>query len=387
MGSESFAGKASELLYILEAGTGATQFVNDAVERFVGYRAAEIDELGRPFVLALCHPADRVRLGAHVAALKELPHGASRKVAYRMRHRSGAIVRVQATDTVVDREGDPGGRRILGSVRALGEAAHAGGAEGVGSRLREIVEVQGTQIPELHEVLADLTRVVDRDLTVPLRQLSVLSDLLARQAHLPSAGADQHAELVAMMRAACKQGLDAITHISSMAARRSLAHEEVALAELLQQVIAAQQPLLSELGGQVDTSLACPVVRFPASHVTAITTNLVQNALVHRSPERPPRVTIRSESEGSRVLLEVADNGRGIAPDEAESIFGFAVRGHDAAPGAGLGLYLVRQLLRHMRGGISVESEVGVGSRFRVDFGPHSFPSDPRAPGGAPAAA
>jgi signal transduction histidine kinase len=84
--------------------------------------------------------------------------------------------------------------------------------------------------------------------------------------------------------------------------------------------------------------------------------------------------TIRLEAcvDGGLVHLAVHDTGRGIPPEAVPRVFDkfFQVEHGDkrAAGGAGLGLYIVRQLVEAMHGVVGVESEVGVGSRFQVSF-------------------
>ena len=74
----------------------------------------------------------------------------------------------------------------------------------------------------------------------------------------------------------------------------------------------------------------------------------------------------------TRVVFEVRDTGPGIPPDQMQRVFeaftqldSFATRAHG---GTGLGLAITRQLVRLMGGRISVHSDYGVGSTFRVEL-------------------
>jgi signal transduction histidine kinase/CheY-like chemotaxis protein len=73
-----------------------------------------------------------------------------------------------------------------------------------------------------------------------------------------------------------------------------------------------------------------------------------------------------------RIRIDVEDTGRGIDEDQLEAIFQPFVQvregGKAGVPGTGLGLAIVQRLVRLMGGTISVESEVGSGTRFRLDF-------------------
>jgi signal transduction histidine kinase len=67
------------------------------------------------------------------------------------------------------------------------------------------------------------------------------------------------------------------------------------------------------------------------------------------------------------VRYEVQDNGRGIADRDRERVFElFRRAGPQTTAGEGIGLAHVRALLRRMGGSIDCESQVDVGSRFKV---------------------
>ncbi len=95
--------------------------------------------------------------------------------------------------------------------------------------------------------------------------------------------------------------------------------------------------------------------------------NLIDNAVKYLKPGRPGRIIVRSVRAGSRVTIEVQDNGRGIAPQDHERIFElFRRSGVQDQAGDGIGLAHVRALVRRLGGDITVESTLGEGSTFRV---------------------
>lgn len=97
--------------------------------------------------------------------------------------------------------------------------------------------------------------------------------------------------------------------------------------------------------------------------VLQIMVNLIGNA-VRYSPEGSA-VWIRSETEGDMAVLIVADQGKGIAAEDHERIFGKFERVDQSEPGgSGLGLYISRRLARAMGGDITVDSAPGQGARF-----------------------
>jgi signal transduction histidine kinase len=91
--------------------------------------------------------------------------------------------------------------------------------------------------------------------------------------------------------------------------------------------------------------------------------NLLTNAIRY-SPEGG-MIWIRAEQEGGVASIVIADQGRGIAPEDQSRIFDKFERIDPAEPGGtGLGLYIARRLARAMGGDIEVDSAPGQGARF-----------------------
>jgi signal transduction histidine kinase len=102
--------------------------------------------------------------------------------------------------------------------------------------------------------------------------------------------------------------------------------------------------------------------------VVQILVNLVTNAVKYTPAGGA--ITLSATTTSDAVLIHVADNGPGIPPDKLTSIFEPFVQltsGADSrGGGVGLGLTISRELARAMRGDLTVDSTLGVGSRFTL---------------------
>jgi PAS domain S-box-containing protein len=108
--------------------------------------------------------------------------------------------------------------------------------------------------------------------------------------------------------------------------------------------------------------------------VQQVVLNLLSNAVKFTEPGG--RVTlacaaaVRVAGDGARIRVEVADTGRGIAPDQLDRVFQPFVqvdaRLTRTQEGTGLGLAISRDLARGMGGELSIESTLGVGSTFTL---------------------
>jgi two-component system, OmpR family, sensor kinase len=103
--------------------------------------------------------------------------------------------------------------------------------------------------------------------------------------------------------------------------------------------------------------------------------NLMTNALVHTPPDAS--VTLRLYSEiGNRAVVEVADTGTGLSPEQRDHVFERFYRADEArtrrtdrdASGTGLGLAIVAAIVRAHNGTVEVLSESGKGATFRVSL-------------------
>lgn len=107
-----------------------------------------------------------------------------------------------------------------------------------------------------------------------------------------------------------------------------------------------------------------PVVLCDPMRLSTVFKNLIANAIKYRS-ERPPAIHVSAIEQGGMWRVSVSDNGMGIDPKYAESIFGLFKRLHGRErSGSGVGLAICKEIVEHHGGEIWVESSVGEGSTF-----------------------
>jgi signal transduction histidine kinase len=106
-------------------------------------------------------------------------------------------------------------------------------------------------------------------------------------------------------------------------------------------------------------------VQVDGEQVTWVLRNLILNA-VDAMPDGGT-LAVRTVALGAGVRLEVSDTGQGLTPEECERLFTpyYTTKTH----GTGLGLAIVQSVVSDHKGRISVESEKGKGTTFRIDLG------------------
>lgn len=109
-----------------------------------------------------------------------------------------------------------------------------------------------------------------------------------------------------------------------------------------------------------------PFMNFDKSKLNQVLNNLISNAIKFSYPER--KVTVEAIKDNGTIITSVIDEGQGIPPEDLPKLFKefqkTSVRATGDESSTGLGLAITRKIVEGHGGKISVESEVGKGSRF-----------------------
>lgn len=152
--------------------------------------------------------------------------------------------------------------------------------------------------------------------------------------------------------------------------------EQADMADLVRDVVTAMQPdtahaLMLQAGASLPVYCDRPLT-------SVVVRNLIHNAIKY-SPANEP---VRIETGETRVedipmaWVAVTDRGPGIGVEEQAKIFEphFRRSAHRETQGMGIGLYLARRICQNQGGSLTMESQVGVGTRFVVTL-PSSAPA------------
>jgi two-component system, OmpR family, sensor kinase len=154
-------------------------------------------------------------------------------------------------------------------------------------------------------------------------------------------------------------------------ARAGVAFEPTDLRTVAEEVVHALEPLAGERGVGLELLPGEPVVARADGHlVETVLGNLVENGLKYTPSGGMVTVSVARSAAGADAVLTVTDTGIGIAPAEQALIFERFYRVDKARSratgGAGLGLAIASEAASLLGGKISVTSEPGRGSQFRL---------------------
>ena len=151
--------------------------------------------------------------------------------------------------------------------------------------------------------------------------------------------------------------------------RRVIAPEPIDLAALVEASVGAIRHIVDDRGVAVRVERPMPPLVADRLALDQILSNLIENATKYLQPGRPGSITVSARTAGARVIIAVADNGRGIDPRDHQRVFDlFRRSGTQDQPGEGIGLAHVRALAYRLGGTIDVESALGEGATFRVNL-------------------
>jgi signal transduction histidine kinase len=153
--------------------------------------------------------------------------------------------------------------------------------------------------------------------------------------------------------------------------RRVLAPELLDLNQIVDNIRDSMAHRLEETDATIQIEGTLPRIVSDRVAVEQILSNLIENAVKYRHPDRPVFVSISGSAAPDRVWISVADNGRGIDPRDHERVFDlFRRSGTQDQPGEGIGLAHVRALAYRLGGTITLRSALGEGATFRLSLPP-----------------
>jgi signal transduction histidine kinase len=216
---------------------------------------------------------------------------------------------------------------------------------------------------------SDLISEMVHELRTPLTSIVAYSELLMRD----DLNADQVHSFVETINQESTRLTNMINDFLELArlqsGRARLAHEPVDIGSLVHDCLSVMKPQADQKNIQLEVQAphGLPPLEGDRNRLRQVLMNLLGNAIKYNMPNG--RVSTEARAVDNAIHLTVADTGRGIPPKDLPHIFDKFYRVADAegwATGTGLGLSITREIVEAHDGRIEVESQVGVGTRFRL---------------------
>jgi PAS domain S-box-containing protein len=350
---------------------------NSGAENLFGYTA---DEMIGGSVSRIVPPGDEHTLQDNLEQMLE-KNGMHTYEVKRLR-KDGSLVDVQITlSPLRDDEGQVVG--ISSIIRDISERrrleaereqllAREREARADAEDARALVEEQNRHLVELDRMKDDFVASVSHELRTPLTSISGYLDLMVEEGDELPASQRQYLSVVRRNSDRLLRLVGDLLFVAQVdAGRISLELATVDLSAVIAESVDAVRPVAEEK--HIDLFAEVEVIEMPQAdglRLGQVLDNVLSNAVKFTPAEGS--VSVRAFVAEDNAVVEIADTGMGIAPEDQvrlfDRFFRTAAATHMAIPGTGLGLAIAKAIVEGHDGTISISSEPGSGTTVRLEL-------------------
>ncbi|MFD2244627.1 PAS domain-containing protein [Pontibacter ruber] len=234
------------------------------------------------------------------------------------------------------------------------------------------LEAKNMELTHINNDLDNFIYTASHDLKAPISNIEGLIGLLTEElAGLEFQKSDVR-YILGLMESSVerfKRTITSLTDLVKLQQESATPATKVNLSELINEVLLDLEPQMKASAAKVEIEVDdCTLIYFSEKNLRSVVLNLVSNAVKYASKERELNIKVTCHDLPGYHVLSVIDNGLGISAINQEYLFTMFKRFHDHVEGTGIGLYMVKKMVEGSGGYITVSSEEGLGTEFRVFF-------------------
>ncbi|MHB8208971.1 PAS domain-containing sensor histidine kinase [Mucilaginibacter sp.] len=216
--------------------------------------------------------------------------------------------------------------------------------------------------------LEHFTYIISHNLRAPLANIIGLSELL-HEADFQTEGDKKTLEALSHSVNNLDSVIIDLNHILQATGNANEEFSEVNLKTLIDEICISIDHLVKKEGVSVKLDFEISSIFTIKTYLYSILYNLIINSIKYRRPNISPVIKISSFQQDDKLITLFKDNGRGIdLPKHANQLFGLYKRFDLSVEGKGMGLFMVKRQIEKLSGTISVKSEPGAGTEFKLEF-------------------
>lgn len=327
-------------------------YISPYWKKLLGYEDYELTDLTFTIYQSFIHREDEEKVALLIN--EKIKNHTPYQNEYRLRTKSGVFK--WFLDSGISKQDDAGNTTVIvGSIIDIDERKKA----------EKELALKNIQLAKTNEELDRFVYSASHDMRAPLSSLLGLIHL-SEKTNQP----EEIGTLLQMMKDRIKTMEGFIKEVTdySRNTRLDLAPTEVNLYNLVQGVAQHLAYSIVNKRVQIDVHIEKELtIQTDASRLKVVINNLLSNAYKYHQFDKPnPYIKVSAKVNSETVMIMIADNGQGIAPEHHVRIFEMFYRASESSEGSGLGLYIVKETLDKLRGDISVQSILGEGTEFTV---------------------
>lgn len=226
-----------------------------------------------------------------------------------------------------------------------------------------------TQLKKLENLRREFVANVSHELKTPITSIKGFSETLLDGATQDTDSLEMFLNIIHKESERIESLVSDLLDLSHIEQQASLTTERLNLSELTLEAVLNLKHLASEKAIQIIDDIDEDIfVNGHRDKLMQVIVNLISNAISYSTAES--QIQVRLTRLAHQCLLEVEDQGMGIAPEDQSRIFERFYRVDKArsrdSGGTGLGLSITKHIIEAHEGQIEVDSELGIGSTFKV---------------------
>jgi len=326
--------------------------VNQSFCRSLGYTNSELLRLT---FQDITHPDD---LEIDLSLLREVVEGkrSTYQIEKRYFDKKGQLVYVLLTVTSV--------KKIDGEIsHFISQIVDISSRINAEKKLKGLLQLTTNQ----NNSLLNFAHIVSHNLRSHAANLTMISEFLLDD----TLGQEERKDTLTMLGRASHGLNETIAHLNEVVQVKLETEKKlkvVPLRKTVDKILMDVNALINENKIRVKVNVPAEMqVKGVAAYMESIILNLVTNAIKYRDHQKECALTIHAINQGQYIELLVEDNGLGIDLERyGQKLFGMYKTFHGNKDARGIGLFITKNQIESMGGRIEVESEINIGTKFRV---------------------
>ncbi len=219
----------------------------------------------------------------------------------------------------------------------------------------------------------ELLNNVSHEFKTPLSSIALASNMIRKRRYSDNNKLENYADLIFKENKKLQHLVESLLHLAAIERNEfDYSKEKLNAHKIIEDAISTVEMILYEKGGKIEIKFDALNVEVIADklHFTNVIVNLLSNAIKYSG--QSPKIKITTKNIDGKILIEIKDNGIGIAMKYQKYIFDkyYRVPTGDVhnIKGFGIGLAYVKKVVEAHDGNVEIESELNKGTTIKIWF-------------------